>query len=1055
MNLVHMYTQLKVLALTNLGLALLSANAFAAKDYENFDLPKSVKAAIPESRLNYATDRMTLRGVGVKLKQPSINHQQFLFAKEAYISEKRDEAIKLLRQEMDSGMKANRDNMLLRLGQLYAEKYMELSYREGEVYTQQYADFEKRKETDKKAQPPKGDNSRSQAYLKDALRTFYSLEREYPKSNKIDEAIYFIGFVELESGNTQKGVAYLDRVIKNYPRSRKYDEAVLYLGDFYFDKHKFKDAQTKYRVLVARQSNVKDYAAYKLAWCELNIGSATKAIHDMKGIITRLSGNDDNRKFNLKEQALKDLVIFYGETEQVDDAMSYFSQMQGKDKALENLRLLADVYRSKARDAAAVKAYTRLINEFPSSIDTPRLYLGLYESQSRIGKTDAGVKNLMTAIEKFGEDSEWAKSFGAEKAAEVKATVETLGGEAEKIAFFHHQAGQKSANKAHYDFAIRMYSAILNHFPNHPNRKKVAFYSGEAMYAQNRFLDAANAYMIAAKMAPKDKMSDEAVYNALLALDHLTTKTDKLERYTKEEQKKVDLTPQELSQSDKRFLEIAEYYLAEYPNGERVIDVKFRVAGTYYKYRHFDEAQEKFKQIALQHPKHRSATVAAHIVLDIYNIKKDYENLHKTADMFAGIKELGDAEFRNELTQITGEIDFKKIEAVEGQNKWEEAGDSYYAFYKKNPANALAEKSLYNAYVSYEKAGVTTKIDEIAHLFIAKYPKSEYSTRMSLALAKAAERQYDFDRAQKLYEDFAKRFPKEKEAKKALYNAAVYAELLEWNQKALSLYDDYLKQGNPNAEEKKSIAISQAKIHRKEGHWDKVNVAYRHLMRDAHTQAEKAEFFAELIHQYERGGKVEERNTLMKEFRVLFAGKGVKGLGAQYLAESEFKAVVPQRERYEAVKLRFPPDDLVYLLKRKQKMLTKLSESYEHVVEIGVPEWGVAALFEKGAAYDNLVHDYRTLQIPKKYKGDELTEIQSALKNIDAQLVQPLEKKAQDVFKACMKRGADFKVASEYSSRCRDKIHVGENDVVKEPSGLIPQPNYWSTRAITEEIAKK
>lgn len=1052
MNLGLMSTQRKVLALIS---AVLTSVALAAKDYDNFDLPEKPRAAIPQSRLSYSSPRVQLRGTKVRLKEPSINHQQFVFAKEAYITEKRDEAIKLLRQEMDSNLKANRDNMLLRIGQLYAEKYMELSYREGELYTKQFTDFEKRKATDKNAKPPSVDNSRSQRYLKDALKIFYSLEKEYPNNPKIDEAIFFIGFVELESGNGKKGVAYLERVVSKYPRSRKYEEAVLYLGDYYFDQHKFRDAQKKYRMLAGRKSGLADYASYKLAWCELNVGSAARAMSDMKALVNRLEGTQDNAKFNLREQALKDLVAFYAESERVDDAINFFTEKQGKDKAIENLKVLADIYRSKARDEAAIRAYTRLISEFGDSLEAPRLYLGLFESQARIGKTDAAIKNLMVAIERYGADSDWAKNYPKEKASELKATLETLGSEAEKVAFFHHQAAQRSANKFHYDFALKVYSAILKHFPDHPNRKKIAFYQGEALYTLQRWLDAANSYMVAAQIPPKDKMSDEAAYNALLALDSLTSASGKLARYTKEEQKKVDLTPEDIPAAEKRFIEVAEYYIKEYPQGERVVDVRFRIAGVYYRRRHFDDAQNVFKEIALKHPKHRSATTAAHIVLDIDNIKKNYEALHSNAALFASTQGLGDAEFRKELQQIAGEIDFKQIETYEAKNEWMEAGENYYNFYKKNPSGALAEKALYNAYVSFEKANNISRASETARLFLAKYPKNDYAQKVTLALAKNAERQYDFALAQKLYQEFYKKFPRDKEAKKALYNAAVYAELLELNQLALDHYDEYLKHAHPSPDEKKAIHISQAKIYRKTGNWEKVNFTYRKLMRETRSEDERASYLAELTRQYEKSSKLKEKDAALKELRWQFKGKGVKGLAAQYVAEAEFRAVSPQREKYDAVKLRFPAEDLVYLLKRKQKMLTKLASSYDAVVEVGVPDWGVAALFQKGDAYDSLVRSFRNVQIPKRYKGAEREEVEKGLKAIEAQLVAPLELKAQEIFRACQKRAADFKVANEYATHCQERIKRGENEIAFEPSGLLPQPNYWSTRTVSEEIARK
>ena len=109
--------------------------------------------------------------------------------------------------------------------------------------------------------------------------------------------------------------------------------------------------------------------------------------------------------------------------------------------------------------------------------------------------------------------------------------------------------------------------------------------------------------------------------------------------------------------------------------------------------------------------------MAAHIVLDIYNIKKDYEGLVKTATLFVGVKELGDAEFRTEVAKITGEIDFKRIEQMEAKGNWKEAGDAYAAYYKKNPTGNLSEKSLYNAYVSYDKATEPVLASDTAKLF--------------------------------------------------------------------------------------------------------------------------------------------------------------------------------------------------------------------------------------------------------------------------------------------------------------------------------------------------
>lgn len=1030
--------------------------ADSLKSYENFGLPANPHNAGPQGPISYITPRVQVKG-SVRMNEPGVNHQQIVFAREAFLAEKRDEAIKLLRQELDSNFKKNRDNILLRLGQLYTEKYMELSYRENEYFGEQLAQFEKQKLVDKKTKAPKLDNGRSQAYLKQALEVFTSIEKEFPRHPKIDEVTFFIGFVEMEYGNGDRGSRYLEKLIHSYPKSHKFEEAILYLGDHYFDQAKFRDALGRYRILVnRRESPLYHYALYKQAWCELNTNEENKALSDMKEVISGLTGSKEVAKFNLREQALKDIVLFFAEVERVNEAVEYFTATVGKEKALENLRLIADIMRSKAHDEGAMKAYQRLLVEFGDSLDAPKIQLGLVETQARIGKTQESIKNLVNAVERFSPDSEWSKKFSAEKPAEVKAAQDEVSSEAQKVAFFYHQSAQKSSNKSSFQHALELYNVLLKYFPQHPERKKIAFYRGEILFNQGDWFNAANSYMEAAKTPPKDKIADEAAYYAVLSLDKLTLKSEKIQRYSKDEQKKIDLTPEEIPANEKRFLEVADYYIKEYPTAERIVDVKFRIASIYYRFHHFDTAQNLLKEIALKYPKHRSATTAANIVLDIYNMKKEYDQLDVTANLFAHTEGLGDASFKAEMAALSGQVGFKKIESFEANNKWKEAGDSYLNFYRNNPTGPLAEKSLYNAFVSYEKAGDVAKASEASRLFVAKFPKSEYSQKLSLNLAKLAEKQYDFETAQTLYQDYYRKFPKDKEARKALYNAAVFAELLEKNTAAITLYEDYLKNRDVTQEEKKAIHISEAKIYRKQGNWDKVTVIYRRMIREARSQDEKLKLLAELARQYEKGGKVTERTAILNEIRYMYDGvKGKKegGLAVQYAAEARFRAVASKREKYEKVELRFPPQDLVYLLKRKQRLLTQLAAAYDEVVEFGVPEWGVAALYEKSDAYENFVRTYRAVKVPAKMKGPEKEEAEAALKQIDAQIVKPVENRGQEIIKACVDRAAQFYVVSEYAAKCREKLQKTGNEV--EPSGLIPQPSYWTTRWVGEGVARQ
>ncbi len=1026
-----------------LGLALPSMAATKAP-YKNFELPKIVNSGPDGGGKLYVSERIYLKNA-IRQKVSQVDAKKFLFAKEAFLAEKREEAIKLLRQQMDSGMNINRENMLLRLGQLYAEKYMDLSFQETEVFTAKLQEYEKKKAAGVKAESPKADNSRSKTYLKDSLKLFYELERKAPHHAKIDEILFFIGFVEMESGNGAKGAKYLDKVIQQHPKSRKWEEAVIYMGDYYFDKSDFKRAYAKFALLGNKsESGMKQFAIYKMAWCDLNLMRGDKALREMKRLVKDLEGEKDPAKFNLREQAIRDLVVFYGSAGSIDDAMEFFTEAVGKEKALQNLRIIADSMRSKARDAEAIRAYQRLLSETPNNPEAPLIQLGIYESLQSMDKTAKAVETLAATLDNYGPKSEWASNYSGDK-AEFQNMMKVLEETGAKVAFFYHASAQKGSNKALYNHSLVLYDALIKNFPDHADRKKFLFYRAEVLYGQKKWLEAANSYMDASKIAPKDKMTDEAVYNALLALDELTSRVDKIQRFTEEEQKKVDLSPKEIPVGEARFIEIAQFYVKEYPKGSRLVDVQYRIAAIYYRYHHFDKALELFRGIALEHPKHRSAPTAAYIVLDVLNMQKNYDKLDEQAKLFASVPGLGDKKFQGEMKQISAQIGFKQVEKMEANGKWKDAGETYLALYKSDTSSPLAEKALYNALVSFEKAQEVDRAQELTRQFVAKYPKSTYTEPLLLSMAKNAEKLYEFEEAQKLYHDFYRNHSSSKEARKALFNSAVFAEILEHNGAAIDRYNDYLKSGKVSPDEQRAIQISLAKLTRKQGNWEQFGKIYHQIVKDTPKVEDKLALLGELAHQYELAGRGAAKQETVREIQALYTklGKNAKNTGyaAGYVAEAEFNAVNGTRRKYDETVLRFPVTDLVYLVGLKQRRLKALGAAYDHVIEVGVPEWGVAALHDKADAFAAFGIGFRKVQIPAKMTGDERKETELGLKKIEADIVVSLDKQAEEMFKLCVAKAGEFQVANEYAAKCRRRA---KSEQLVDSTGQLPLPNVAS-----------
>ncbi len=1049
-----MYTLQKAHVLTKI-ITLIFITTFSVSygrsSYENYELPKK-KGTIPLLQGDYKTSKFDIKRKSETVK-PSYNHQKFLAEKEAFLTEKRDEAIKLLRQQIAVGYTQNLPNMLLRLGQLYTEKYTELSYYEHEIYSAKLKAYEKLKAKNPKALPPKFDTSRSRAYLKDALKIFHNLEKKYSRHPKMDEIVFFIGFVELELGNKKKGVSYLERLIKNYPFSKKFDEAVISLGDYYFDLHLFKEAASKFELLLKRKNiNLSYYARYKLAWCHLNTQRKKHALNEMKNLILELKESAEKEVFNLKGQALKDLIIFYGEVGSSEDAFNFFSKEEGKKTAIQNLKLIGDILRSKAYDIKAIEAYNLFLAQSPNDLEAPYVEMGIFDCLTRLGRYEDAAKQMNRMMVRFGPNSEFAKNYPLEKKEVMEDIISNIEKESFKMATFHHSAAQKGKNKAHYNYALYLYDSILKTFPNHKERKKLTFYKGEILFNQKKWLEASSNYLECFKIAPKDTLSHEALYNALISLDNLTYRESKLERIKGDS---ADIEKRDIPQAEKKFIEIAQTYLSEYPNSAKAIDIKFRIASIYYQYRHYDKAKDAFFEIATNYPKHKGAVSSAHIVLDIYNMEKKYDELSSTAMKFSSIRGLGDKRFKDEMAKLISEVRFKKIEFLEKNNEWEKAAMAYFDVYKSNPGGPLAEKSLYNSIVSFEKANNMDKTEEVIKLFIKKYPSSPYTEKYFLKLAINAEVSYEFDTAYKLYNDFYKKFPSSKEAKKALYNAALFAEITERNELALKLYREYLRVANPTKNEKEAILLSEAKLLRKIGNFREMNLIYRKLAKESGSEKQKYNFIAELANQYERLGKHKEKEAIANElyYAYLSSPQKLPEKALPYVAQVFFKKITPKRESYYKIQLRFPPQDLVYLLKLKQKKLISLDKAYDEVINLGVPSVGVAALYEKSVANSHLVESFRQVKIPSKYKGESLTELKKELDVIDNSVIKPIETVSKEVLSACVKKASEYYVDNEYAEKCHSMYYKTDGPFIREP--LIPKTAYWSLLPSDLEVALK
>ncbi|MCU0422042.1 MAG: tetratricopeptide repeat protein [Bacteroidia bacterium] len=92
----------------------------------------------------------------------------------------------------------------------------------------------------------------------DKINTLKRLVNEYKKSPYIDDAVFEIAYVELQTENYSAAVDGFDNIIKNYPRSAYIKRAIQYKGLSYYNNKQEDEALATFKVLSTQYCNTEE-----------------------------------------------------------------------------------------------------------------------------------------------------------------------------------------------------------------------------------------------------------------------------------------------------------------------------------------------------------------------------------------------------------------------------------------------------------------------------------------------------------------------------------------------------------------------------------------------------------------------------------------------------------------------------------------------------------------------------------------------------------------------------------------------------------------------------
>jgi len=978
----------------------------------------------------------------------------------AYFSENRKEVSKADLQKADGlrlktissikgllGSKKNsvrRFELLLRLGEIHVERHDYLRDIDTENYVKAYDAWIKTK----KGPEPKPNFKRSEAELTNAANSFRQLVNEFPKHPRTDAALYSLART-LGRMNTDTSVNYYNQLIKSFPKSPLLPDTYLSLGEYYFDKHNIDAALENYRKVMAYKENrVYPFAVYKLGWAYYNASAKNdqetasnykKAVTAFK-LVVKLAERDKKAgkksNFDLREEAIRDLIMVWADAEEVDAAWSYFRTIGEQDSFYKMLERLGHIYFEQGKNTQSIAVFQRLLKEAPRRANNPVVHAKVVELYDLTNNT----RNVVAEIQKmhglYLGTSAWITANSKDKAVIEEASRLTENTTHRYGALFH-QRGQKSKSEAYLKSSAEIYKMYLSSFPKSTNAYEIRYYLAEILFDFKQFDHASDHYLLVAKSDPKGKYHKTAALNAVAAMNQVVFAT----KWPALPPAGQVASPIEIPAQKKKLVATIDEYIGLLPKEKEGDPMRFTAAQTFFDHGHYDDAIKRFHKVTTDIPQTVQAKAAVRLILGFYSEKQDWDNLISWSKRFAKADKVLDNDLRKFVVDVLRGAMFKRALVQEKAGRFAIAAASFVEYQKEFPTDSNADRALFNAMLNYFKVGRIENAVAVGNQILDKYPKSITVPDVLANLGTTHESLARFDEAAAMYKRLAQTFSNDRRAAGALFNAAVLYKGTGKTQDSIALLTEFNRRW-PKHELSGDVSVELASLLEKTGRMVDAARVYEDMARRAGNKPDLVLLAQAKVAVAKSSSQSPE--VSWKEMERVAKALTAKGAPAAYearniLAAGMFKLVEPDFAAFMAIKVT-DGSKIERQVAAKQNKLEVVADRFSRIIDVGSAEYLVAAMYRLGEAHENFANALFKAPSPQGASQSDIDKFKTELEKV----AFPLREEAYKFFETAYKRSREVDTFTVWTRRTFQKMVELSPDKHQEIDELSADPAYLS-----------
>ncbi len=929
---------------------------------------------------------------------------------EAIVDQQIQELYKLTQNTRASS--SYRGEFWLRLGELYVEKAGLVVFRKQNEYQEKMKLFGQGKIKVR----PSYDENEAREHNEKAVQLYERFVRDFPKDNKMDQALFFLGYNYFELGQPQKGLSRYARLIREYPNSPFTVDAHFALAEYSFEEEAWNSALDHYQEVIEKShQRLYGFSIYKSAWCLYRMGKTRDAMAYMERLIreeqqNRLDNNAANKnklgpgKEGLRD-SLRDTVIFYADGGVAERAPEYFRSLlkSGGDEYIDKL---AYVYMDKGEVKNARFLFEYLIKRSPFS---PKVFDYRYRMllpSAVHPESSKYMEELFSWILDFGSTGEWHRANSANKdlmESSFKLREVTL----RDWILTQHRTAQNSSSRPNQEKVYEGYKVYIQEFQNGSSIADMRFFFAELLYDMGYFQEAGLQYQWVVDNAPTSKYAAKAVENVILAMEKGMPSDDEI---AKAVGKSLERVP--FSSKAEKFVRVSVWYIKKFPKTEKAVEVRFRLGRIHYQHNQFDEAVSYFREVLQGSPDSKYTEYSANLLLDIYNLKHDYASLEKVSGELLLIPSILRSKTGAVAREVMEGAQFKMAQNLEIEKKYEESASKFEKFAHQSPKPKLAVAAYFNAAINYERAGLAPKAMLNHEIIISSKDKEAASLKPKSRriLAKLYQDSGRLEEAAKTYQAAAMEFGKEDPlAANFFFNAALLDEALGYNSGAIQNLLFFMERSK--SKDRSDALFSLADLYRKEGRWSEAIDKYKEYI-DLDLGDEKT--VRAIYRLYEHSKQMKDIKGMEHWKKQIFANqrKGNQqkaGVGLAWVAKVQLDEATSVYNRLQSTKVPEDTSKQQKVIQSKIDQLEAINQILTEVVKSDSPEEIVGALNLLGRANRHVGEAFATAPIPSSLKGEEATAYREEIQK----LAEPFFSKALESFRVAYERGSQLEVYGE------------------------------------------